>query len=131
MSYQNFILDLKVSLTFLRGGGHIQFPTFTIALFSSFFSFSFFANLVIFHEFSKDPNSADCNDTDHHLSLRERQPPPSLQAVCLMPHDDYDDEYGEQSDVKVNESKEAVLHDLESVPLWRSSGDRFQKVGSL
>lgn len=48
-----------------------------------------------------------------------------------MPHDDYDDEYGEQSDVKVNESKEAVLHDLESVPLWRSSGDRFQKVGSL
>ena len=41
--------------------------------------------------------------------------------MCLMPHDDYDDEYGEQSDVKVNESKEAVLHDLESVPLW--SGD--------
>ena len=118
-----------MSLTFLRGGGHIQFPTFTIALFSSFFSFSFFffffANLVIFHEFSKDPNSVDCSD----LSLRERQP--SLQAVCLMPHDDYDDEYGEQSDVKVNESKEAVLHDLESVPLWRSSGDRFQKVGSL
>ena len=42
-----------------------------------------------------------------------------------MPHDDYDDEYGEQSNVKVNESKEAVLHDLMSV--CYHSGDPLVK----